>query len=105
MNQVYKILKITNKENKIFKIFLFFPLIKRFYYIETKHKKSKTLHHSSQFDNSADLEIINKKHISDMVIGNPNSMVKDRSPLWKDFKDKKFERPFMVNLLFFYYLY
>ena len=35
-------------------------------------------------------------HISEMMIGNPNTMVKDRSPMWKDFKDNRFERPFMV---------
>lgn len=36
-------------------------------------------------------------HISQMMIGNPNTMAKDRSPLWKEFKDSRFDRPFMVN--------
>jgi hypothetical protein len=35
-------------------------------------------------------------HISEMMIGNPNTMAKDRSPLWKDFKDNRFAKPFMV---------
>lgn len=35
-------------------------------------------------------------HINEMMMGNPNTMVKDRSPMWKDFKDNRFERPFMV---------
>jgi hypothetical protein len=40
-------------------------------------------------------------HISEMMMGNPNTMVKDRSPMWKDFKDNRFERPFMVFFVFF----
>lgn len=39
-------------------------------------------------------------HISEMMIGNPNNMVKDRSPMWKDFKDNRFDRPFMVLCFF-----
>ena len=35
-------------------------------------------------------------HINEMMMGNPNNMVKDRSPMWKDFKDNRFDRPFMV---------
>lgn len=35
-----------------------------------------------------------------MMIGNPNNMAKDRSPMWKDFKDNRFERPFMVSNLY-----
>lgn len=31
-----------------------------------------------------------------MIIGNPNTMIKDRSPLWKDMKDNNFIRPFKV---------
>jgi len=43
-------------------------------------------------------------HISEMIIGNPNTMVKDRSPLWKDFNNNKLERPFMVYLFSMLYL-
>ena len=39
----------------------------------------------------------NPVNISEMMVGNPNNMVKDRSPLWKDFQDKRFDRPFMVK--------
>jgi len=35
-------------------------------------------------------------HITGMMLGDPTKMAKDRSPLWKEFKDNRFERPFMV---------
>jgi hypothetical protein len=34
-----------------------------------------------------------------MVIGNPNTVVKDRHYLWKDFRNKKFERPYMHGVV------
>jgi hypothetical protein len=34
------------------------------------------------------------RHIQDMVIGNPNTLSKDRHPLWRDFNTHKYERPF-----------
>ncbi len=33
-------------------------------------------------------------HVQDMVIGNPNTLAQDRHPLWKDFNNHKYERPF-----------
>jgi len=38
-------------------------------------------------------------HINEMMMGNPNNMVKDRSPLWKDFGDRRFNRPFMHGVV------
>jgi|LauGreDrversion4_2_1035121.scaffolds.fasta_scaffold445448_1 hypothetical protein len=34
-----------------------------------------------------------------MVIGNPNTVVKDRHYLWKDFQNKNFERPYMHGVV------
>jgi hypothetical protein len=34
-----------------------------------------------------------------MIIGNPNNMVKDRHPLWKNFRNNNFERPFMHGVV------
>jgi hypothetical protein len=39
------------------------------------------------------------KHINDIVIGNPNTISRDRSPLWKTFKNNKFEKPFMHGIV------
>jgi len=38
-------------------------------------------------------------HVQEMIIGNPNNMVKDRSPLWKNFRRNNFERPFMHGVV------
>jgi hypothetical protein len=34
-----------------------------------------------------------------MIIGNPNNIVKDRHPLWKNFRNNNFERPFMHGVV------
>jgi hypothetical protein len=39
------------------------------------------------------------KHINDIVIGNPNTISRDRSPLWKTFRNNKFEKPFMHGIV------
>ena len=53
------------------------------------------------------MDSLNSKsvHISEMMIGNPNTMVKDRSPMWKDFKGNSFERPFMVSFISKYQIF
>lgn len=38
-------------------------------------------------------------HISEMIVGNPNNMVKDRHPLWRNFRNNKYERPFMHGVV------
>ena len=35
-------------------------------------------------------------HISDMMTGTVNNNAPDRSPMWKNFRDNRFNRPFMV---------
>jgi len=37
------------------------------------------------------------EHITNMMTGHINTNVPDRSPMWKNFKDNRFNRPFMVN--------
>ena len=37
------------------------------------------------------------EHITNMMTGHINTNVPDRSPKWKNFKDNRFNRPFMVN--------
>lgn len=39
------------------------------------------------------------QHVQDMVIGNPNTMVKDRHPLWRNFRNNNYERPFMHGVV------
>jgi hypothetical protein len=38
------------------------------------------------------------QNVLDMVVGNPNNFIKDRTPLWRDFKNGNFEHPYMVNI-------
>lgn len=37
-----------------------------------------------------------------MMIGNPNTMVRDRSPLWNNFKDNRYQGAYMVNNFFLF---
>lgn len=36
------------------------------------------------------------EHVTNMMMGHVNTNVPDRSPMWKNFKDNRFNRPFMV---------
>jgi hypothetical protein len=38
-------------------------------------------------------------HVSEMITGNPNNMVKDRSPIWAGMENPNFERPFMHGVV------
>ena len=37
------------------------------------------------------------EHITNMMSGHINTNTPDRSPMWKNFKNNLYKRPFMVN--------
>ena len=37
------------------------------------------------------------EHITNMMTGHVNTNVPDRSPMWKNFHNNLYKRPFMVN--------
>jgi hypothetical protein len=71
----------------------------------SKNKHHSNKHHQSGYKyegvelKNAQAMDTTPKHINDIVIGNPNTISRDRSPLWKTFKNNKFEKPFMHGIV------